>query len=301
MPTYLFLFVSHVTFSLHSRRLAVVNVSKITSVMGQEHGASSMNAPSTESRQQVQQLTAVDAQLHSMESYINPDVDDALRFKRRHAEMVGDAVSTSSPAFQYEDTEESERHSSDALGVALIQPVTTGIEYSEMRRDLFATKRSLFVNMEPVSTMLSFEDLELIEAVLKRWSSERSGSTPSEDDREVSGTPKFEGSVKRSMAPAFESREYEVVFHSARLGLGLKMESGRIIVDSVQNSDYDELIAVGDTMVSIDGSGLDARSLADAVKELSVAARPTTILFSSSRPRPVVVDRAGETPLLSGG
>ena len=262
--------------------------------MGQEHGVSSMNATSIESRQQIQQLTAVDAQLHSMESYINPDVDDALRFKRRHAEMVGDAVSTSSPAFQYEDTEENERHSSDALGVALIQPVTTGIEYSEMRRDLFPTKRSLFVNMEPVSTMLSFEDLELIEAVLKRWSSERSGSTSSGHDREVSRTPKFEGSDKRSMAPAFESREYEVVFHSARLGLGLKMDSGRIIVDSVQNSDYNELIAVGDTMVSIDGSGLDA-SLADAVKELSVAARPTTILFSSSRPRTVAAEMAGET------
>lgn len=273
-----------------------MNVSKITSVMGQKHGVDSINVTSTKSRQQVQQLTAVDAQLHSMESYINPDVDDALRFKRRHAEMVGDAVSTSSTAFQYEDTEENERHSSDALGVALIQPVTTGIEYSEIRRDLFPTHRSLFVNVEPVSTMLSFEDLELIEAVLKRWSSERSGSTPARDDREVSGTTKFEGGDKRSMEPAFESREYEVVFRSARLGLGLKMDSGRIIVDSVQNSDYDELIAVGDTMLSIDGSGLDAKSLADAVKELSVAARPTTILFSSSPRLPVVVERAGETP-----
>jgi hypothetical protein len=296
LPTYLFFFVSHGIFSLYSRRLAVVNVSKITSVMGQEHGVSSMNTTSTESRQQVQQLTAVDAQLQGMESYINPDVDDALRFKRRHAEMVGDAISKSPPAFQYEDTEENERHSSDALGVALIQPVTTGIEYSEMRRDFFPTRRSLFVNMEPVSTMLSFEDLELIEAVLDRWSSKRSGSTSSGDDRQVSGTAKYEGGDKRSMAPAFESREFEVVFHSARLGLGLKMDSGRIIVDSVQNSDYDELIAVGDTMVSIDGTGLDAKSLADAVQELSASARPTTILFSSPPLRPVVVEKAGETP-----
>jgi hypothetical protein len=223
----------------------------------------------------VQHVKAVDAQLHSMESYINPDVYDALRFRRRHAEMVGEAASSLAPPSNEEESKENDGTGDDALGVALIQPVTSGIEYCETRRALFPTQRSLSVNVEPVSTMLSFEDLQLIEAVLSRWSSGRTRD-PSINDEDGD-------TVERPFSKdSSGARTYDVVFHSARLGLGLKMDGGVILVDSVHDTESGGSIEVGDVLFSIDGLKLEATSLAEVVRQLSEAERPTKITFSSS-------------------
>lgn len=40
--------------------------------------------------------------------------------------------------------------------------MTLGLQFSEIKRQLFPNMRSVFINVEPVSTMLSFEDLELM-------------------------------------------------------------------------------------------------------------------------------------------
>jgi hypothetical protein len=223
----------------------------------------------------VQRITAVDAQLQSMESYINPDVDEALRFKQRHADIVGESFSALFPLSQEDQVDSSD--TSDALGVALIQPVTTGLEYCEIRRDLFPTKRSVFVNVEPVSTMLSFEDLQLIEAVLKRWSSARSSKASSSDEHELN--------------MEVQSREnedwstYDVVFHSQRLGLGLKTEANQTVVNSIQNAEHMGMITTGDTLVAIDGANFEKHTLQEVVKCLSGGKRPISIKFKRLVPR----------------
>ena len=80
--------------------------------------------------------------------------------------MIGSRFSTSLNVFPDDKNEAV----GDTLGVALIQPVTIGIEYMQIERDLFPTRRSLQINIDPVSTMLSFGDLQLVETILKRWS-----------------------------------------------------------------------------------------------------------------------------------
>ena len=221
----------------------------------------------------VQRITTVHAQLHSMESYINPDVEKALRFNSRHAEMVGDAFSSVLPRAS-EDEQPENGDDDNALGVALIQPVTLGLEYSETRRDLFPTTRSLFANIEPVSTMLSFEDLQLIEAVLKRWSTERSNKSRADA---FDGTTGTSGQAKTSV----ETYEhYDVVFYSERLGLGLKMENDQVVVSSIQNPKHSETISTGDSLIAVDRENFEGRSLAEVVNCLSARTRPISIRFS---------------------
>lgn len=196
----------------------------------------------------VQHATTVDMQLHRMESYINPDVHNVLSFKASHAEMVGDTNIKSFPEPDGESTSESE----NALGVALIQPVTTGLEFCEIRRELFPTKRTVFINIEPVSTLLSFEDLNLIETVLARLSSaqtsKKTDGIQSKFHDSAHGT-----TLKETTRPVRgNSNHYEIVFSTPRLGLGLKTEKGRTVVNSIQNSELQEVIHPGDTLVSIE-------------------------------------------------
>ena len=274
--------------------LAVVNASFVKRVSVESGGG----ARASVENEAAQRFVAVDAQLHRMESYINPDVDNALRFKRRHAELVG---SSFSPTDYRNSGDGEEGIPSDTLGVALIQPVTTGIEYSEIRRDLFPTQRSLFVNMEPVSTMLSFEDLQLIEAVLKRWSSRRTAQSSRGVELD-SAPPGAEISKEIRQDPSPRKKTYNVVFTTKRLGLALKLENGEVVVQGVENADHGSLITPGDKMSRIDGVAIEAQSLSDVVKQLSNAKRPLTICFLTSELHtPAKVDSitAPSTPLVS--
>lgn len=78
-------------------------------------------------------VTTVNAQLQSMETYINPNVESALG-KRTHNPDSFDCQSGS----QAESFRRQEQSSYDQLlGVALIQPVTAGVEYCQIRRNRF--------------------------------------------------------------------------------------------------------------------------------------------------------------------
>ena len=132
-------------------RLAVANLSMVK----------------VQTHQSEKNVTSLDAQLVSMESYINPDVSEALRFRKRHQDMVGEAHIEAFPVPDKDTPDDTQ--ALDLLGVALIQPVTSGLEVCEIKRELFPTTRSASVNIEPVSTMLSFEDLQLIELVFAEF------------------------------------------------------------------------------------------------------------------------------------
>jgi len=121
----------------------------------------------------------VDAQLHSLESYINPGVDKALRLQKRHAGMLSTEAHSRlyAAAIAAEDIDQTELATGtigETLGVALLQPVTAGFEYGKSSRSRFPSERFLSVNIEPISTMLSFDDLQLIDSIAQRMTAERS-------------------------------------------------------------------------------------------------------------------------------
>lgn len=109
---------------------------------------------------------SIQGQIHSLESYINPDPRSALETSViRHLSFTQDII------------EEKEMDPcstpNDILGVALIEPVTASFTFFQMKKSNFPTIREIFVSMEPVSTTLSFEDMHLIEIVLSRWKNQR--------------------------------------------------------------------------------------------------------------------------------
>ncbi len=163
----------------------------------------------------------------------------------------------------------------DTLGVALIQPVTIGIEYRQVERDLFPSRRSLQVNIDPVSTMLSFEDLQLVETVLKRWSSgKRKISANAADQQNDFSRP---STLKE---PIRERKfQFQVVFNSTRLGLGLRTEGSHVVVNNIQNPAYEREIHHGDVLISIGDEDVCKMQLEEIVKVFAKSGRPVTVGF----------------------
>jgi hypothetical protein len=211
-------------------RLAVVNASFTEDSSGSSGSDSS----------DVKRVFTLDANLNSMESFINPDVSVALGLKPDGAVM-------------------SCASDSSALGVALIQPVTAGIEFRQISKERFPTIRSMNLSMESVSTMLSFEDLGLINQVIERWSPER-------------GSRNFKPEVSQE-----KTIKFDVVVQTARLGLGLKKSGDVIIVDRVEASSTD--VRNGDRLLKVDEVDVSERSLHYVVELLSKKPRPMKLQF----------------------
>eukprot|EP00536_Pseudo-nitzschia_multiseries_P004057 jgi/Psemu1/323294/estExt_fgenesh1_pg.C_650034 len=255
---------------LHSRALvlkglAVVNVSNVNK--------KEVYAGRFSDSIDVQQITSVGAQLHGLETYINPDVSAALRFSERHSEMVG-AHYSSMFNTAYDDTIE---EVPDTLGVALIQPVTIGIECMQIKRGLFPTRRSLQVNIDPVSTMLSFEDLQLVEVVLKRWSSDRT-KIPNDVNNSQDLSPDPDKNIEQESTRE-EIIQFEVLFETTRLGLGLRTEGTHVVVNSIQNSQYADEINHGDVLVSVGSESVQSKTLDQVVNILAGSGRPVAVGF----------------------
>ena len=85
------------------------------------------------------------------------------------------------------------------------------IEFEQIEKGQAPKERTLAISVDPLSVMLSSEDVQLIRSVLKQWSSEPKASS------EQNG----------------RAHLFHVVFRSQRLGLGLRKESGQIVVDYV--------------------------------------------------------------------
>lgn len=176
----------------------------------------------------------------------------------------------------------------DTLGVALIQPVTTGIEYTQTERDLFPTRRSLLVNIDPVSTMLSFEDLQLVEVVLNRWSSGRS-KNPDDPTNPSEFLPKPEKMGEEKESAEEDAIQFEVVFNTKRLGLGLRTEGSQVVVTSIQNPEHALQVHSGDVLIFVGDESVHNKSLEQTVQILQGSGRPIIVKFE----RPVASIHAG--------
>ena len=263
-----------------------------------------MSGPKNSSSLDIQQITSVGAQLHSLETYINPDVSDALRLRKRHLEMIGSRFSTSLNVLPDDKNEAV----GDTLGVALIQPVTIGIEYIQIERDLFPTRRSLQINIDPVSTMLSFGDLQLVETILKRWSTnEDRGSEDRTDHQDslVRSESTKESTKETMMESRMESMKeskvpFQIIFNSKRLGLGLRAEGTHVVVNTVQNTAYNHKIQQGDVLTSISNESVLDMPLEQIVKILAESGRPVTVGFERAVASPVAQGES-ESPKIHEG
>ena len=120
---------------------------------------------------------SIDAHLNSMESYINPNIGRSLGLNGPSSQALTSSIKS---AKKHDDSNE--------LGVALIEPVTATIEFHQIQRELHPTRRSLSMNLNAVSTMLSFEDLTLLEAVLRRIMKEGNRATKDRHQTEMKNT-----------------------------------------------------------------------------------------------------------------
>lgn len=263
-------------------RLAVINASFLTQKV---HLPSLESVPRSKSPES-QVITALDAHLHSMESYINPDVSWALGLQRQHAVMMGRSLEQMLHIYSSRH-ESPSRILNNSLGVALIEPVTTSIELCRVSKDRFPTLRSVAINMEPVSTMLSFEDLSLIRGIIDRLSSSRGRRRAKEESAQellhIIDAPSFEMplEIKNEFSKQKElsSEQLIVEFKSIRLGLVLRSSNSNIVVERVHNEDHSPLVKAGDRLLSIDGSSIKAMNLQEVVQTLALRPRPTTLVF----------------------
>lgn len=203
---------------------------------------------SNAARGDVEQVISLDANLHSMESFINPDVSVAL-------------------GGQLDETNDCESKSTVyTLGVALIQPVTAGVDFRQVSRERFPTIRSVNLNMEAVSTMLSFEDLSLINQLLRRWSPEGK----SHNRRSKEGLDKKDE----------DTIQFDISVEAPRLGVELKNTIDGVVVDNIEAASTPTLaIEKGDRLVLIDGVDLSGLSLQSVVQMLAKRPRPMILTF----------------------
>lgn len=217
-------------------------------------------------------VIAIDTQFHSMESYINEDVSRSFSAKYQPAQ--GNNIQEQAP------------NGGHMLGVALIEPVTAGVDFVQVRRDRFPTMRTVCVSMEPVSTMISFEDLTLIEAVLRRWSSGRGADENFRLPEAASERFDEQENVAETAVNTFD-----IVFLSPQLGLQLRRNASGTLVDSIQDSKDTVGIEIGDDLIAINGEAVALKPLNDIVWLLKIVPRPTTLTFfrpsSPSVPEPL--------------
>ena len=241
----------------------------------------------------IEKSLVVDAQLHSLETFINPDVHKALSLQQRHVDMLKTEMDSSLVAVASVDESDQVQATQGALGVALLQPVTTGIEFGKSSRSRFPSRRFACIKVEPISVALSFDDLQLIESILKRLTSKTE-----KEDMEVPlklGMPNSDQHMFKPIDAPQTARSYEVVFHSDQLGLGLRKQSSSIVVDAVRDGEVE--IQIGDILEGIQGQKIANPSLSDVVHQFASVSRPTTVTFlrperepNNGTPPTIVVD-----------
>ena len=210
----------------------------------------------------------VNADFQNISSYVNPDVGNTLQLLDRHVEMLCD-IPTAGLDFETIDAKE-DGEGTGELGVPLLLPVTMNFDFEQLDGGDEPRKRSLAVNIDPLSVILSHQDTKLIHSVLMKWRSEQ---IRAETDQSSLTQPQL--------------FFYDVVFPGQRLGLGLRMEGGQIAVDCIGDQPgYDvkaSTVSLGDFLYAINGRTITNSSnlsLSDVVDLLKAAPRPLTVTFA---------------------
>ena len=200
----------------------------------------------------------INADFQNISSHILSDVCDVLSPRLVHLPLLGDRFTQADLLTTLKEDDEPE--ATEAVGIPLLLPLTVGLEFEQTATSDVPLKRSVSINVEPLSILIGSEDILLVESVVRKWSSKPNNS-----------------SLLSKMV------EYDVLFHSDRLGLGLRKESIGVVVDSVKEPALSKGIRVGDIVTSIDGFLVGAGSnllLADVVNKLANSPRPLCVTLS---------------------
>lgn len=134
------------------------------------------------------------------------------------------------------------------IGVALIEPVTVTLELRLVSRTRFPTSRFLSVEIDPVSTLFSFGDLNLIQTVLKKSTrkkkaavtSDANGAKP-ENHASPLTSPKVHPLQLSKSSDYSECDEgpliFEVVILTTKLGLQLRKSGPSAVVECSLTND----------------------------------------------------------------
>jgi len=175
--------------------------------------------------------------------------------------------------------------------VALIEPVTATFEVKVESRSRFPTSRSLSLEIEPVATMVSFSDLNLIETVVRKSTRKKATNNNSHNESvplkpesrvqspanssHIDSLQAFSRSSDYSMSKE-ELLTFDVAILTKKLGLELRKSGANIIVERSTN----DKIETGDILLCINGQSVERQSLSTIVNLFETTPRPLNITLS---------------------
>lgn len=214
------------------------------------------NGSSQETSEQPHPTLTVTSDFQNVSSYMVPDIADLIDIDPARLESPADSISAGRIFCLPQKT---------ATGDPMLQlllPLTFSVEYEQSASARSIQERHLSVSMDPLSVTLSNEDIQLLKAVSDTWSSTK-------HERET------------SMQPLTYS--FDAVFHSKRLGLGLRKQNGQIVVDDIAGwASHGSNIQPGDCIYAVNGDPLSeyvSTTLSSVVARLADADRPLTLSF----------------------
>jgi hypothetical protein len=196
-------------------------------------------------------ITRINADFQNVSSYILADSFDILSPRIAHLPLLWERFAQADLSPEKKGTG---RDATEDIGVPLLLPLTMGLELEQTSCPQFPTKRSVCINVDPLSIMLGSEDLQLVDSVVRHWSSK---------------SKKSDG-----------MHEYDVIFRSERLGLGLRKDDIRIVVDYVKDPALSKGVLYGDAIHSINGIRVCTdTTLLSIVDQLAQSHRPLRVTF----------------------
>lgn len=176
-----------------------------------------------------------------------------------------------------------------SVGVALVEPVTVTLEVRIESRSRFPTTRFVSIDIDPVAILLSFGDLNLIDAIRRRSfrkQKEKSKTkaldvgtqnhvqSPAASDQVCS--PQFSNSSDYSQCEEMQM-VFDVAILTKKLGIHLRKSGSSIMVESSQ---YNDRIEEGDILLSVNGHSVERMPLSSVVEMFDTLSRPLTITLS---------------------
>ena len=207
-----------------------------------------------------------------MSSHMIPDIAKIVGIQRQHIVFMKKILPS---CFLEQSFSTCDEGAFEELVTPLLLPLTFSIEYEQETAHSEPISRSVAISVDPLSVFLSHEDVNLLRAVVFSWSSQKK----SEEEK------------------IFHSRisMYDVSFNTERLGLGLRKENGRVVVDNVADARNNDIIQTGDYLFAInDVEIVDAptMTLSDMVSLLASKPRPLTLTFAREIPTTVIDNKA---------
>jgi len=173
--------------------------------------------------------------------------------------------------------------------VALIEPVTATFEVKVLSRSRFPTSRSLSLEIEPVATMVSFSDLNLIETVVRKSTRKKDANNSHNEglplkpesrvqspanSSHIDSLQAFSRSSDYSMSK--EELTFDVAILTKKLGIELRKSGSNIIVERSTN----DKIEAGDILLCVNGQSVERQSLSTIVNLFETTPRPLYITLS---------------------